>query len=179
VTSRTVVGAAPAPRAKLRAALAWVARIVRAAVVALVAVMLGALALQVFMRYVFGQALSWSEELALLCFSWATILAIALGVRDAVHVRMDLLVARLPAALASMLDKAVALAIAGVGGFLAWSGTNYVYDAAGATSAAIGYPTAWLYACAPVGGALIVVFALEHALLGPPPRPEEPNAVPA
>jgi TRAP-type transport system small permease protein len=163
----------PATRGGPRLALTQLARAVRALVVALVAVMLGALALQVLMRYVFGQALSWSEELALFCFSWAMLLAIALGVRDGVHVRMDLLVNRAPRALARGLDKLVALATFGVGGFVAWSGIQYVQDALGATSAAIGYPTAWLYACAPVGGALMAVFALEHALLGPPPRPDE------
>jgi TRAP-type transport system small permease protein len=149
---------------------------VRALVFVLVGVMLGALALQVAMRYVFGQALSWTEELALLCFSWATLLAIALGVREGVHVRMDLLTTRLPSGLALWLDKAVALATAGVGGFIAWFGMRYVQDAFGATSAAIGYPTAWLYACAPAGGVLIAVFALEQALLGAPPRPVEAAA---
>lgn len=163
----------------LRRALAALAQGVRAVVVGLVAVMLCALALQVLMRYVFGQALSWSEELALLCFSWAMLLAIALGVRDGVHVRMDLLASRLPAGPARWLDKAVALAIAGAGGFIAWAGSSYVQDSFGATSAAIGYPTAWLYACAPVGGALILVFALEHALLGPPHAPAGPGTVPA
>ncbi|MBA4264883.1 MAG: TRAP transporter small permease [Comamonadaceae bacterium] len=152
----------------LRTAFTHLASAVRAVVVALVAVMLSALALQVVMRYVFGQALSWSEELALLCFSWSALLAIALGVRDAVHVRLDLLVAALPGALAHWLDKASALAVAGVGGFIAWAGQNYVVDSFGATSAAIGYPTAWLYACAPVSGALICLFAMEHVVLGPP-----------
>lgn len=152
-----------------RRGLALLAAAVRGLVVALVAVMLSVLALQVVMRYAFGQALSWSEELALLCFSWSTLLAIALGVRDAVHVRLDLLVMALPTTLARWLDKAVALAVAGVGGFIAWAGQAYVVDSFGATSAAIGYPTAWLYACAPVSGALMLVFAFEHLLLGPPP----------
>lgn len=151
-----------------RRALTLLAAAVRALVVSLVTVMLAVLALQVVMRYAFGQALSWSEELALLCFSWSTLLAIALGVRDAVHVRLDLLALALPSALARWLDKAVALAVAGVGGFIAWAGQAYVVDSFGATSAAIGYPTAWLYACAPVSGVLILVFALEHLLLGPP-----------
>lgn len=161
----------------LRAALANLARTVRVVMVLLVAVMLGALALQVVMRYVMGQALSWSEELALLCFSWSTLLAIALGVRDAVHVRLDLLVGSLPDAWAGFFNKLAALAVACAGGFIAWSGYNYVVDSLGATSAAIGYPTAWLYACAPVGGALIGLFALEHLLLGPPAPP--PQAIPS
>ncbi len=152
----------------LRTPFDVLARAVRAAILLLVTVMLVALAMQVLMRYGAGRALSWSEELALLCFSWSMLLAIALGVRDAVHVRLDLLVALLPTRLARGVDKAVALIIAGVGIFLAWSGQNYVVDSFGATSAAIGYPTAWLYACAPVCGVLIALFALEHLLLGAP-----------
>jgi TRAP-type transport system small permease protein len=172
-------GVKPNPNNGLRVVFSQLSRGVQVLIVALIGVMLGALALQVFMRYVFGQALSWSEELALFCFSWSTMLAIAMGVRDAVHVRMDLLAGRLPARLAQSLDKLVALAISGVGCFIAWSGIRYVHDALGATSAAIGYPTAWLYACAPVGGVLIAVFALEHVLLGVPPKQGEPTTTQA
>lgn len=154
----------------LRKAFDHLARGVRVVVVVLALVMLASLSLQVVMRYVFGQALSWSEELALACFSWSMLLAIAAGVREAIHVRMDLLVDRLPQPLRQGLDRLVALATAGAGAFVAWAGIRYVGDTAGATSAAIGYPIAYLYASAPVCGALIALFALEHALLGPPPR---------
>ncbi|MEO7853203.1 MAG: TRAP transporter small permease [Rubrivivax sp.] len=153
----------------LRAACHHLARTVRVAVLGLVAVMLLALSFQVVMRYVFGQALSWSEELALLCFSWSMLLAIALGVRDAIHVRLELLVDSLPPPLRRAMDKLVTLSIAGIGAFIAWSGQNYVVDSLGATSAAIGYPTAWLYACAPVCGVLVTLFAFERLLLGAPP----------
>lgn len=139
------------------------ARAVRALVMALAGVMLVALTLQVLMRYVFNRAPSWTEELAVACFSWSMLLAIALGVRDAIHVRMDLLVDRLPQRWGALLDRLIALAIAFVGGFVAWAGVNYVRDAAGTTSAAIGFPTVWLYACAPVCGALVALFALERA----------------
>jgi TRAP-type C4-dicarboxylate transport system permease small subunit len=105
------------------------------------------------------------------------LLAIALGVRHAIHVRLDLLVEALPTAVARALDKAAAGAIAAFGVFLAWSGLNYVVDSMGATSAAIGYPTPWLYACAPACGGLIALFALERLLLGAPPA--EPSHLPA
>ncbi|MBX3634177.1 MAG: TRAP transporter small permease [Rubrivivax sp.] len=163
----------PGLKDALRALFGHLARAVRAVIVGLVAVMLVTLSLQVLLRYGAGRPLSWSEELALLCFSWSMLLAVALGVRDAIHVRLDLLVARLPGPLARAVDKAVAAAIGGSGVFIAWSGLNYTLDSVGATSAAIGYPTPWLYACAPVSGALIALFALEHVLLGAPPPPAE------
>jgi TRAP-type transport system small permease protein len=145
------------------------ARLVRVAVVVLAVVMLVALSLQVVMRYGFGRPLTWSEELAVACFGWAMLLAIAVGVRDRIHVRMELLVDLLPECIRLLLERLIALAIAGAGSFLAWSGWNYTADSGGLTSAAMAYPMAWLYGSAPVCGALIAMFGLEHALFGAPP----------
>ncbi len=146
--------------------MARLAAAVRAIVVLLTAVTLAALTLQIVARSVFGQVPSWTEELALACFSWAILLAIALGVRDLIHVRMDLLADRLPAGLARALDRAVHLAIAAFAAFLAWAGSRYTIDAIGTTSAAIGFPTSYLYAAAPVCGGVMCVFAIERAVVG-------------
>ena len=154
----------------IRQALDRLAALLRAVIVALALTMLVALALQIFMRFVVGQALAWSEELALACFSWSMLLAIALGVREAIHVRMDLLVDLLPERLHHAVERLVSLAVAGLGVFIAWAGVNYVIDSLGTTSAAIGYPIAYLYASAPACGVLMAVFALERAVLGAPPR---------
>lgn len=154
----------------IRLALDRLAALLRGVIVALALTMLVALALQIFMRFVVGQALAWSEELALTCFSWSMLLAIALGVREAIHVRMDLLVDLLPVHLHRGVERLVSLAVAGLGLFIAWAGVNYVIDSLGTTSAAIGYPIAYLYASAPAGGVLMAVFALERAVLGAPPR---------
>lgn len=165
---RDRLGAAAGLGALAHRACAQLARAVRALIIGLVAVMLASLTLQVVLRYVFNRAPSWSEELAVACFSWSMLLAIALGVRDAIHVRMDLLVDRLPTRWRLGLDRLIALAVAFAGGFLAWSGVNYVRDAVGTTSAAIGFPTVWLYASAPVCGALVALFALERACSAAP-----------
>jgi TRAP-type C4-dicarboxylate transport system permease small subunit len=154
----------------LRKGFDRLATTVRFTVVLLAVIMLIALSLQVVMRFSIGQALSWSEELALACFSWCMLLAIALGVRDHIHVRMDLLTDHFPHSVQVGLDKLIGAVITGLGLFLAWSGTNYVQDAFGSTSAAIGYPTAYLYGCAPVCGVLVAIFALEIVLIGPAPK---------
>jgi TRAP-type C4-dicarboxylate transport system permease small subunit len=140
------------------------AGVARGLVIVLTGVMLAALSLQIVMRYVFGRATSWTEELALACFTWSMLLAIAVGVRDGIHVRMDLLVDRLPAPLQKALETLVAGIIALTGLFIAWAGVAYTADSAGFMSAAIGYPMTYLYSSAPVCGALIAVFALERVL---------------
>ncbi len=154
--------------ATLKSALDGLASVLQKIIVALAVTMLLALALQVFMRFVMGQALSWSEELALGCFSWVMLLSIALGVRHSIHVRMDLLIDRLPPMLRHRANQIIWLVIAALGFVIAWSGVNYVRDSFGTTSAAIGYPIAWLYASAPVSGILIAIFALEHIMMDKP-----------
>lgn len=143
-------------------------RAVKIVVIALVTVMVCAILWQVFMRYVFNRPPSWTEELALLMFTWSMLLMTAVGVREFFHVRMDLLLDRLPARGRDWADRAIALAIAAFGCYLAWAGASYVQETHGATSAAIGYAIDWLHGAAPVTGALIVLYGLERTLTGMP-----------
>ena len=145
---------------------------VKALVVAMVVVMLGVLSAQVLLRYVLNISLSWSEELSLGLFTWTVLLMAALGVREGFHVRMSLLIQRLPSGARRWAESGIHFATTAVGGFLAWSGWRYFADTRGATSAAIGYPIEWLYASALVCGVLITLFALEALLEGRIPADE-------
>jgi len=141
-------------------------RLLRGLVVALVAAMLAALALQVGMRYLGGRALSWSEELALLAFTWVVVLASALGIRSGLHARMTMLVDRLPGGAARVMEAVIALLIAALGVAIALTGWEYVQETRGMTSASIGYPIELLHAAAPAFGVLVALFALERAIFG-------------
>ena len=76
--------------------IAAVASVLRASLVVAMGVMLACIVFQVVMRYVFANAPSWSEELALLMFAWATMGGLALGVREGFHVRLDIVIDHLP-----------------------------------------------------------------------------------
>ncbi|MCC7271364.1 MAG: TRAP transporter small permease [Alphaproteobacteria bacterium] len=158
------VGAAAA--GLLRRAVAAVAAALRWSLIAAVAVMVACIGLQVVMRYAFGRALSWTEELALLMFAWSTLGGLALGVREGFHVRLTALLDPLPPALRRAADAAIDLLTAALGFYLLWSGWRYVDITAGATSAAVGYPIELLHGLSPVAGALMLVFAAERAVLG-------------
>lgn len=145
-----------APAAIIAAGLRW-------SIVGSIAVMLGCLALQVVMRYVFKHALAWTEELAILMFAWATLGGFALGVREGFHVRLALVLERLPQAAQPHLERALDLLAAAVGAYLAWSGWRYVDITRGGTSAAIAYPIELLHGIAPLAGAFMLLFALERA----------------
>jgi len=136
-----------------------------ALVQALTFVTLAVLAYQVFMRSALNAPPSWSEEVALLAFSWTVLLGIAYGVREGIHVRMNMLLELLPASLHIWADQAVTCVVTFVGLFLLVSGWNYVASSTGMTSAAIGYPMPLLYASVVVCGFLIVVFGFERLVL--------------
>ena len=145
---------------------------VKALVIAMVLVMLGALSAQVLLRYAFNVTLGWSEELSLGLFTWTVLLMAALGVREGFHVRMSLAIQRLPSGARLRAEQGIHLATTALGGFLAWSGWRYFADTRGATSAAIGYPIELLHAAALACGVLIALFALEALLEGRIPADE-------
>jgi TRAP-type C4-dicarboxylate transport system permease small subunit len=147
--------------------VALVAYILRASLVAAMGVMLACIAIQVVMRYVFGNAPSWSEELALLMFSWVTLGGLALGVREGFHVRLDVVLNLLPASLRRWAETAIDAVTAAFGAYLAWSGQRFVEVTGGSVSAAIGYPIEFLHALAPVAGFLICLFAVWRVITGP------------
>lgn len=142
------------------AALRW-------SLIAAVALMFACIALQVVMRYVFSNALSWSEELALLMFSWAALGGLALGVREGFHVRLSLLLDPMPAAARRWLERGIELLTAVFGAYLLWSGWRYVDITRGGTSAAIAYPIELLHGIAPLAGLFVLIFAVER-LVSPP-----------
>lgn len=116
---------------------------------------------QVFMRYAFNSPPSWTEELALLFFSWSMLLMLALGVRESFHVRMDLILNWLPRLGNQLMERFIDICTAAFGGFLAWMGVEYCLMMVDSTSAAIAYPITMLYSAAPVSGVLVFLFALE------------------
>jgi TRAP-type C4-dicarboxylate transport system permease small subunit len=146
---------------------ALAARLLRASLVAAVIVMLSCIVVQVVMRYVVGKTLSWSEELAVLMFAWATLGGLALGVREGFHVRLDLLIGYLPAPTLRWVERAIDCLTAAFGAYLVWSGARFYEITGGSVSAAIGYPIELLHILAPLAGGMIFLFAVERLVAGP------------
>lgn len=119
---------------------------------------------QVVLRYVFGATPSWSEELAVLFFSWSVLAGLALGVHEGWHVRLTLLPDTLPARVRLWTERATDAVTCALGVFLVDSGWRFYDITAGSVSAAIGYPIEILNAMAPIAGALVALFALERVV---------------
>lgn len=142
----------------------FLAAVTRYSIALAAALMLLAILYQVFTRYVLGAASYWSEEFAVLMFSWSVLAGLALGVHEGFHVRLSLLTDALPLAGRIAAERVLDLVITFLGVFLAWSGWRFLDMTSGSVSAAIGYPVEILNALAPIAGALMAVFGLERAL---------------
>lgn len=152
------------PTGPLGALTRWAATLTRFSIALSALLMLTAIAYQVVMRYAIGAASSWSEELAVLLFSWTVLGGLALGVHEGFHVRLTLLPDRLPHRARVVAERVLDAVTAALGAFLVWSGWRFLDITSGSVSAAIGYPTEILSALAPACGALMALFGLERAL---------------
>jgi TRAP-type C4-dicarboxylate transport system permease small subunit len=119
----------------------------------------------VFFRYVVGYALSFPEELSMLLFTWIVFLAGSLGVREASHVRLTLVLKRLSPSVQKVSSMVITALIISFGAVLLYSGKDMVFRTFGSISATIGYPLALINSSAIVGGALIMLHGLSHLLI--------------
>ncbi|PZR94826.1 MAG: hypothetical protein DI537_06135 [Stutzerimonas stutzeri] len=148
--------------------LAVLAGALKVSLVLAVAIIVLCIVYQVLMRYIVGQTPSWSEEVAILMFAWATLGGIALGIREGFHVRLTLLLDPMSDRSRLMADRAIDGVTAALGFYLVWSGWRFVDMTEGSVSAAIGYPTELLHGMAPVCGLLMGIFAVERMVYGAP-----------
>ena len=117
---------------------------------------------QVFCRYVLKLSLSFTEELARFLFIWVTFLGTAMAQKNRQHVRMELLLERLPAAPARALRFTGNAAAAAVYLIMIGSGLVVISKTMAQTSAALNLPMGLVYASVPVCGVLMILFQLGH-----------------
>lgn len=125
-------------------------------------VMVASLLLGVVYRYVLQDSLSWTDEVALLSFTWVVFLTAVLAVRDDSHVRIDLIHKFLSRQINWLLNQLIWIAIALTGAYMAWTGFNLIEFTIGQTSPAIGYPIWFRNVSLPLCGVLIIVYALAN-----------------
>ena len=75
--------------------LAAIGRVEQVTGVALLALIVVTISIQVFTRYLFGRPLVWVEELATYAFIWSVFIGAALGMKELRHIRIDTFVVRL------------------------------------------------------------------------------------
>ena len=120
---------------------------------------------QIVLRYLFNMAPSWSEELVRFIFVWLTFIAAGMGVRERIHIGIDVVVNLLPEPLRKAAGIAVALIIAGFGVFLLSTGIEITLGTHVQASPALGLPMSYVYAAIPFMGLLMICFGCNNIRL--------------
>lgn len=135
-----------------------------AAVVLAFGLMIVAISLQVFYRYVLNDPLAGSEEIGRLAFVWVTFIGAAVASRDNMHIRIDYFAHRLSpgSARAARMLEHVATAVFGL--VMVWVGYLLAVFSLDYESAALQFPMTLVHASLPIAGVLITVVAVRRAL---------------
>ena len=160
----------------LDAISAAIARATAWLVAILATIMLSALVLQVFSRYVLGSAFSWTEELAIILFAWVVLLTATIAIRDDDHVRLDAALGALPDPARRVWLRVIAVGILGFCILFAWSGVSYVDRTLGQVTAAMRLPIECLHLAVPVSGVIGALHAFVRVFIPVADRTEEAPA---
>ena len=131
---------------------------------------------QVFARYVLNDSPGWTEPLALLLMSFAVMFGAAVAVRREAHFSFQTLLHAMPSPLQWLLKSVSRLIAAAAGAGLMLLGGALMIDDWSVTMAGAPLPSGLKFAGLCVGGALILLFALERLLTGDYRAPETTEA---
>lgn len=114
---------------------------------------------QVVMRYLFSNSLSWSEEMARFIFLWLSWIGASYAVKERSHFRVEMFANMVPGAARRYFEYFVLLIWFVFSFILACIGTELVIFIAetGQRSAAMELPMIWPYASVPVGCLLMCI----------------------
>jgi len=128
----------------------------------LMAVLVADVFLGVFSRYVMHATFQWYDEVARLSFVWMIFLGAAVAVRRGAHFRLSLLVDRLRPAARRRVELVVTLIVIAFAAVLVAGGIAILPVARRQVTDALEISMVWFYGALPVGGALMILFALPH-----------------
>lgn len=137
----------------------WVNWFVGWALAALLSVMTVLIAWQVVARYIFGNSLTFSEEVARFSMVWMTMLGTAYAYRHGSLIAVDILGAAGSPAFSRMLRILIALITLAFAWVLLKHGLSITERVSGQTAPSTRVSMAWLYGAMPTGAMLIMLNA--------------------
>lgn len=135
------------------------------------------LLIQVISRYFFNAPTVWSEELAIFCFVWSTMLAVPVAFLRREHIVIDFLVNILPRTLQRLVVPLTDLICAFTLGVVGYFAINLLHAAERQSLSGLTMlfkttvPLSYLYLAIPVGCALSVALIL-YRIVFPIPAPD-------
>ena len=145
-------------------------RLVTGALLVALAAMVLVVSAQVALRYGFNESIDWADEIGRLGFVWSIFLAIPLGVRKGAHIGIDLVVDKLPAALAAGLRRFAAAASAAMLAAIAWAAVRVCIEQWDELMSTLDYSVGWFIVPVAIGAAHSALHLLHIAVAGPPER---------
>ena len=120
--------------------------------------------LQVFLRFILPNPLSWTEELASAFVIWMTFLGIIAVERHGTHIRVELIDEILPPKAVAIVYGLFDLAIVGCLVAIIWGGWETLHETAYQRTPALGIPLNFLIAVVPLASVLLAFFVIRNAL---------------
>ncbi|NBK22134.1 MAG: TRAP transporter small permease [Spirochaetia bacterium] len=136
----------------------WVLKLAMVLLVAMVVLVF----LNVVLRYGFSSGIRWSEEISLVIVIWFTFIAMALGVKESLHINVDILPKKLPKAFFISLDCIRDLLVILIGGIMIYYGWKLTLNGARSSLPATNIPNSINYVVLPIAGVFIGLYAIIH-----------------
>jgi TRAP-type C4-dicarboxylate transport system permease small subunit len=141
---------------------AWISRVCLKTAVLGLNIILVAVLIQIFGRYVLNNSPTWTEILALVVVLYVTCLAAAVGVRDGRHIGMESLLLYAPLAVRKWADVLVCLGMIVFGVSMAYGGAILAEAMMPYLNPGLPISQGWSYVPLAGGGLLIVLFSVER-----------------
>lgn len=120
--------------------------------------------LQVIYRYLIGDSLSFSEELARYMFIWSVAMGSALALKTRSHIGVEILVERLPKSLAYPAKSVASIVNLLFFALLIWYGFDMVVETMDQESAALSLPMGYVYLSVPLSGIVLFICEIKNTL---------------
>lgn len=122
---------------------------------------------QIVMRYIFNNSLTWSEEFCRYCYIWMMFLGFAYSAKLGNDLRIDAVIAMLPSGARKVMDIINLVLAAALSGFLFYHsfGTVSAVIMTGEKSAALGLPMYYVYAASVLGYGLATVRYIQRIVI--------------
>lgn len=114
----------------------------------------------VILRYIFKQGFPWTQEIATLMLVWASLIGMAIGVLEKIHISIEMFTSRLPEKATRVLERCNHILIAIFGGAMVYFGLVIMDVTKLSTMPATKLPSAVLYIILPLSGLLVLLNAL-------------------
>ncbi len=114
----------------------------------------------VILRYIFKQGFSWTQEIATLMLVWCSLIGMAIGVLEKIHISIEMFTSKLPPRAISVLESIDHILVAVFGGLMVYFGIFIMNMTKMSTMPATKMPSAVLYVILPLSGLLVMINAI-------------------